>query len=543
MLANSKFFCMVFVAMFLLAGCGGLKTETKQSNKPQIQSGGQLSYGSIQEPNMLNPLLSDMLATSEVARLIFNGLVTTNDKGEWMGDLAVQVPTIQNGGVSQDGLTVIYKLRQDVVWHDGVPLTAQDVVFTWQTIMNPKNSVVTRDGYDKIASIETQDQYTVEIKFKEYYAPYLTLFSTILPKHILESVDINKSQFNRAPIGTGAFKFKEWRIADAIIFEANPTYFRGKPNLSTFVYKIFPDPSIMLTQLKSGEIDIVSNVNFTQFDQVKAVSGYNTMISPNMIWEHLDFNLDNPLFQDIRIRKAIALGIDRQALISQTLRNVASPAFGDQSPLSWAYNPAIAAGGRDVTAARDLLIQAGWKQGPDGIFMKDGQKLSFSLVTTGGNKVRETVAEAIAGQLREVGIIMEVRLIDAPLFFSDILKNRRFESAMYAWVAGLDPDNKNLWNSRKIPSRINGYEGQNYPGWRNSEVDSLTEQGARAVDLDARKLVYFRIQEILLQESPIVPLYYRANIDAVKPTVVNYKPNPTPAGNLWNSWELGIAAK
>jgi len=543
MLANSKIFCIVFIAMLLLAGCGGLKTETKQSNKPQIQSGGQLSYGSIQEPNMLNPLLSDMLATSEVARLIFNGLVTTNDKGEWMGDLAVQVPTIQNGGVSQDGLTVIYKLRQDVVWHDGVPLTAQDVVFTWQTIMNPKNSVVTRDGYDKIASIETQDQYTVEIKFKEYYAPYLTLFSTILPKHILESVDINKSQFNRAPIGTGAFKFKEWRIADAIVFEANPAYFRGKPNLSTFVYKIFPDPNIMLTQLKSGEIDIVSNVNFIQFDQVKAVSGYNTMISPNMIWEHLDFNLDNPLFQDIRIRKAIALGIDRQALINQTLRNVASPAFGDQSPLSWAYNPAIAGGGRDVTAARDLLIQAGWKQGPDGVFMKDGQKLSFSLVTTGGNKVRETVAEAIAGQLREVGIIMEVRLIDAPRFFSDILKNRRFETAMYAWVAGLDPDNKNLWNSRKIPSRTNGYEGQNYPGWRNVEVDSLTEQGARAVDLDVRKLAYFRIQEILLQESPIVPLYYRANIDAVKPTVVNYKPNPTPAGNLWNSWELGVAAK
>jgi peptide/nickel transport system substrate-binding protein len=543
MLANSKFFCMVFIAMFLLAGCGGLKTETKQSNKPQIQSGGQLSYGSIQEPNMLNPLLSDMLATSEVARLIFNGLVTTNDKGEWMGDLAVQVPTVQNGGVSQDGLTVIYKLRQDVVWHDGVPFTAQDVVFTWQTIMNPKNSVVTRDGYDKIASILAQDQYTIEIKFKEYYAPYLTLFSTILPKHILESVDINKSQFNRAPIGTGAFKFKEWRIADAIIFEANPAYFRGKAHLNTFVYKIFPDPNIMLTQLKSGEIDIVSNVNFTQFDQVKAVSGYSTMISPNMIWEHLDFNLDNPLFQDVRIRKAIALGIDRQALVNQTLRNVASPAFGDQSPLSWAYNPAISAGGRDVTAARDLLIQAGWKQGPDGIFMKDGQKLSFSLVTTSGNKVRETVAEAIAGQLREVGIIMEIRLIDGPLFFSDILKNRRFETAMYAWVAGLDPNNKNLWNSQKIPSSTNGYEGQNYPGWRNAEVDFLTEQGARAVDLDARKLVYFRIQEILIQESPIVPLYYRANIDAVKPTVVNYKPNPTPAGNLWNSWELGIVAK
>ncbi|QJW46651.1 peptide ABC transporter substrate-binding protein [bacterium BFN5] len=543
MLANSKFFCMIFIAMFLLAGCGGLKPETKQSNKPQVQSGGQLSYGSTQEPNMLNPLFSDMLATSEVARLIFNGLVTTNDKGEWMGDLAVQVPTVQNGGVSQDGLTVIYKLRQDVVWHDGVPFTAQDVVFTWQTIMNPKNSVVIRDGYDKIASIVAQDQYTIEIKFKEYYAPYLTLFSTILPKHILESVDINKSQFNRAPIGTGAFKFKEWRIADAIILEANAAYFRGKPYLNTIVYKIFPDPSILLTQLKSGEIDIASNINFAQFDQVKAVSGYNTLISPNMIWEHLDFNLDNPLFQDVRIRKAITLGIDRQALVNQTLHNVASPAFGDQSPLSWAYNPAVAVGGRDVAAARELLIQAGWKPGPDGVFMKDGQKLSFTLVTPAGNKVREIVAETIVGQLREVGIIMQVNSVDASLFFSDILKNRRFETAMYAWVAGLDPDNKNLWHSQKIPSRTNGYEGQNYPGWRNAEVDSLTEQGARTVDLDARKLVYFKIQEILIQESPIVPLYYRANIDAVKPTVVNYKPNPTPAGNLWNSWELGIVAK
>ncbi len=539
----SKFFFGILIIMFLLTGCGGIKADTKNSDKVHIQAGGQISYGSLQEPDILNPLLSDMLATAEVGRLVFSGLVTTNDKGEWIADLATQVPTLQNGGVSQDGLTVTYKLRQNVRWHDGAPFTAQDVRFTWQAIMNAKNNIVIRDGYDKIAAIETPDAYTVEIRFKEYYAPYLNLFSTILPKHVLEAVDINKSQFNRAPIGTGAFKFKEWRIADAIVFEANPDYFNGKPSLNTIIYKIFPDPNIMLSHVKSGEIDIVSNVSLAQLDQVKAVSGFNVLISPNMIWEHLDFNLEHPFFQDVRVRQAIALGVDRQALINNVLRNVASPAFSEQSPLSWAYNPAVVSGGRDVAAARELLVQAGWIQGPDGIFTKDGQKLAFSLATTSGNKVRETVAAALAGQLREIGVVAEVRLLDPAVFFNDILKNRRFDTALFAWVAGVDPDNQLLWNSQKIPSSANGYEGQNYSGWRNAEIDSLTTQGARTIDLETRKLIYFRIQEIMLQEYPVIPLYYRANIDAVKHSVMNYKPNPTPAGNLWNSWELGIAAK
>ncbi|MEG6584629.1 peptide ABC transporter substrate-binding protein [Dendrosporobacter sp. 1207_IL3150] len=534
---------ILLTLMVLLSGCGGVNVETKNSSKANIQVGGQLSYGSLQEPNTLNPLLSDMLATSEIGRLIFNGLVITNDKGEWMPDLAQHVPTIQNGGVSSDGLNVIYKLRQGVTWHDGAPFTAEDVVFTWQTIINSKNNVVLRDGYDKIASIETPDPYTVHIKFKQYYAPYLTLFPTILPKHLLESADINKSQFNRAPVGTGAFKFKEWRIADAIVFEANSSYFMGKPNLNTIIYKIFPDTNIMLTQIKAGQIDIASNVNASQFDQVKAVAGYDTVISPNMIWEHLDFNLDNSLFQDVRVRTAISLSIDRQAIVNDVLKNVASPALSDQSPLSWAYNPALSPVGRDINSARDLLTQAGWKQGPDGVFAKDGKKLAFAIATTSGNKVREYAAQAIVGQLREVGIEAEVRFIEAPLFFSDILKNRRFETAMYAWVAGVDPENKTLWHSKSIPSRSNGYEGQNYPGWRNAEIDNLTEQGSLVVDVDARKLVYFRIQDILRQENPIIPLYYRANIDAVKNNVANYKPNPTPAGNLWNAWELGLISK
>jgi peptide/nickel transport system substrate-binding protein len=534
--------CLMMSLVILTSGCSTKSLPIPKKN--EMKQGGQVVYGSLQEPNTLNPLLSDLLATAEVSSLIFSGLVVNNDKGEWIPDLAIEVPTLQNGGVSQDGLTVKYKLRSGVTWHDGKAFTAEDVKFTWQTIMNPKVNVVSRDGYDKISSIDTPDSNTVIVTFKELYAPYLSLFTRILPKHILESEnDINKSSFNRAPIGTGPFKLKEWRFAEAVVLEANSTYFRGKPNLDNIIYKVVPDNNLMLAQLKAGELDIITNVPFSQLDQVKSIEGVKIVSTPNMIWEHFDFNLDNTLFQDVRVRQAISLGIDKQAIIANVLKNSASPAAGDQSPLSWGYNPTAKQVVHDVGAARELLSQAGWQQGTDGIFAKDGRKLAFSLSVPSGVKTRELVAQAISNELKEVGIAVEVKVIDGKIFFDDTLKKRQFETAMYAWVAGIEPNNSNLWNSKKIPSITNQYEGQNYPGWRNAEIDALTDQGVRTLDIETRKQIYFRIQDLIRQECPIIPLYFRNNIDVVRNTVENYHANPTPTGNLWNAWQWGLTAK
>lgn len=534
---------LLALLMLVIVGC-----SPKENNPPAekknvtIQQGGQLKYGSMNEPNTLNPLLSDLLATAEVGKLVFNGLVTIGEKGEWLPDLAVNVPTTANGGITADGRTVTYRLRQGVTWHDGAPFTADDVKFTWQFIMNRKANVVAREGYDRIISIDTPDKYTVVIKFRDYYAPYLTLFGTILPKHILENVsDLNKAPFNRAPIGTGPFKFKEWQVAEALVFEANPHYFQGKPRLDSFIYKIIPDQSLILTQLKAGELDIVSQIAFSNLEQVRAIEGIKAVISPTMVWEHMDFNLDNVLFQDVNVRKAISMAIDSQAIITHILKGVAAPAYGDQSPLSWAYNPMSQTPARDVKTARELLSQSGWKPGPDGTMAKDNKKLAFTLTVPTGNKQRELTAQKIAEQLKEIGIAVEVRPIDRQLFFYEVLKGRSFDAALYAWVAGVDPDNFNLWNSRKIPGPGNGYDGQNYPGWRNPEVDKLTDLGLRTVDITARKDIYFRIQDFIREDYPIVPLYFRGNIDAVKTSVVNYQPNSVPAGNLWNVWQWGFA--
>ncbi len=533
------------IVALLGTGCGREKAAPQAPQVPaKMQPGGQLIYGSLMEPNTLNPLLSDLLATAEVGSLIFSGLVQVNEKGEWLPDLATEVPTLQNGGVSRDGLTVTYRLRPGVTWHDGAPFTSADVKFTWETIMNRRANVVSREGYDKISAVETPDANTVVVRFRQYYAPFLTLFTTILPQHVLaKAEDINKAAFNRAPVGTGPFKLKEWRIADALVFEVNHAYYRGRPNLDGIVYKVIPDSSIMLTQLKAGEVDIVSNVGLAQLEQVKAISGVRAVVTPNLIWEHVDFNLDNVLFQDVKVRRAIALAIDRQAIITGALKGVASAAVGDQSPLSWAYNPVVQPPARDVAAARELLTQAGFTPGADGIFAKGGRRLAFNLVTTAGNKTRELVADAVVRQLKEAGVEATVRLVDVPVFFGDVLRSRRFEAAMFAWVAGLDPDDASLWHSRNIPGARNGYQGQNYAGWRNPEVDALTETAARTVDLEARKQAYFRIQELMMEEAPVIPLYFRSNIDAVRDTVVNYKPNPSQAGNLWNAREWGLTKK
>lgn len=541
-LRRGKWILLALIAVLAITGCGRFSPSADkkpEESKKELRQGGQLVYGSLQEPSMLNPLLSDLLSVSEVSSLLFNGLLYANDKGEWMPDLALDVPSVQNGGVSRDGLTVTYRLRPGVTWHDGVAFTSQDVKFTWQLIMKPKANVISREGYDKITSIDTPDATTVVVRFREFYAPYLTLFSVILPKHILENVpDINKAAFNRSPIGTGPFKLKEWRMAEAIILEANPQFFRGKPVLDSIEYKVVPEMNLLLTQLKAGEIDIASNLDLSQLDQARSLDNVNVVTTPNSIWEHVDFNLDKPLFQEVQVRQAIVAGVDRQAIVATVLKNAAVPAAGDQPPVSWAYNPAVTASGRDVNAARGLLNQAGWVVGPDGIYAKNGVRLSFSLAYPQNDKTREAVAQLLVQQLKEVGIEARPLAVEKETFFNDTLKNRRFDMALYAWAAGSDPDNSDLWNSRHIPGWNNGYAGRNYPGWRNPEVDGLTEQAVRTPDLETRKQAYFRIQEIINQEYPVLPLYFHTQLAAMKKNIANYKPGP--AGALLNAWQWGF---
>lgn len=529
------------VAFGLVLGTGcGKKTDRAETRPTALATGGKINIGSAIEPETWNPLLSDVAVVQDIGRLLFGGLLLQNDKGEWLPDLAAEIPTAENGGISPDGLTVTYRLKPGLKWQDGISLTSADVKFTYEFVLKNRNQVAWREGYEKILSVTTPDSLTAVVRFGEPYPFCLHLFPYILPAHrSAELTDPQQQNFNRLPIGSGPFQLKAWRRGDAIVFEANPQYHRGRPLLDSITYRIVTERQIVLSQLKIGEVDLVNQIGFDQLDTIRAVTGVNTFITRSVIWEHLDFNIDNPLFMDLRVRRAIAQGIDRGALIEKTLKNAAFPAQTDIHPLSWAYNPNLTPSGRNLATARELMNSAGWKPGGDGVLVREGRRLAFTLSVPSNEKARQLAATELSRQLRELGVEVKVQLVDGKQFFDQLLPNRRFEAVLFAWSTSTEPENYDYWHSRRIPSPVNRFTGKNFAGWKSMEVDSLLDSMRQNLDRTSRGEKFRRIEELLLLEVPVIPLYYRADVAAVKRNIENFKPNPF-SGNMWNVWEWGL---
>jgi len=524
--------------LVLVSGCG--KKDEKTGRSGSLPSGGKINIGIAIEPETWNPLIADAAVVQDVGRLLFAGLLIQNDKGEWIADLANEVPTVQNGGLSKDGMTITYRLKPDLKWQDGQNITAADIRFTHDFALKNRNLVAWREGYEKILSVTTPDSMTAVIRLAEPYPYYLNLFSYILPAHrSADMADIRLQNYSRLPTGSGPFILKAWRRGDALLFEANPLYHRGRPLLDAINCRIATDRQIVLSQIKIGEVDLVNHIGYDQLDQLRAVTGVNTFITRSVIWEHMDFNIDNPLFMDLRVRRAISLAIDRTSLIEKTLNNAAFYAYTDIHPLSWAYDPKLATVGRNLAQARQLMTAAGWLAGKDGILIREGRRFGFALTVPSNEPARQSAAMELARQLLELGVDMKIQTVDSKLFFGQVLPNRRFEAVLFAWSGSSEPDNYDYWHSRRIPLPSNRFTGKNYAGWKSMEVDSLLESIRQNFDIEFRREKYRRIQELLLLEVPVIPLYYRADVAAAKRSIENFRPNPF-SGNFWNVWEWGL---
>lgn len=525
-------FGWIAICLFILS-----LTVNLSSNAAQ-----RLIYGIQQEPDILNPIISNMFYTSVVSNLVYSGLVKINDKMEVIPDLTVEVPTLENGGISEDYLTYTYHLRRDVKWHDGHPFTSKDVEFTYQTIMNPDINVVSTQGYDKIETVKTPDDYTVVFHLKEVFAPFVLNFTVILPEHILKDVpgkDFQKNEYNRMPVGTGPFKITRWVSASHLVFQAYEDYFLGKPGLDEIILKVIPNENTLFVQLQTGEIHGFDGANTTQHKRLSRLPGVIISVTEALAWEHLSLNISNLILQDKRVRQALALAIDKDALSEKIYHGLWKPAYSDQTPLLWAFNPKVkTALPYDVKKARLLLEEAGWKDTDgDGIRERNGQKLQLEICTTAGRPNRERTEVVLQQYFKQIGVNLKIKNYNASLLFGNyddggILATGKYEIAMYAWVAAPDPDNYTLWSSKQIPP-----EGQNVTRFVNSRIDELTEAGTRTVDRNERKKIYYEIQEILTEEVPVIPLLYWANIDPHTERLLNFKTNPSAQGNTWNCWE------
>ncbi len=522
--------------LLLLAGlaCMLLSLLACTETTPQKQSaaapadarpayGDTLVEGTIGEASTLLPILASDSASMSVAGLIYNGLVKYDKDLKIVGDLA------ESYRVSPDGLTITFKLRHNVTWHDGAPFTAQDVLYTYRVIIDPKTPTAYSEDFKQVASVTASDPFTVLVRYAKPYAPALASWGvSILPAHLLQGRDITKSPLARQPIGTGPFRFKEWVAGQKIVLEANKEYFEGRPYLDRYVFRLIPDTSTMYMELKAGGIDEmgltpVQYARQTSTPEFKAA--FNKYRYPSNGYLYLGYNLRHPLFKDKRVRQAITAAINKEELIQGVLFGMGQKADGPMIPGRWAHNPHIKDIPFNPDHARQLLAEAGWTPGEDGFLQKDGKPLRFTILTNQGNQQRLMTAQIIQQRLKQVGIDVRIRVVEWAAFLKEFIDKGNFEVVLLAWLTSQDPDMYDIWHSSKTkPGELN------FIGYNNPEVDRLLEEGRSTFDIAKRKKAYYRIQDILADEQPYTFLYVPDALPVVSSRIHGIEPAPAGIG-------------
>jgi peptide/nickel transport system substrate-binding protein len=529
-----------------LVGCTSNPSATTSAGAAPPFVPGTLRVADIEEPDTLNPYISTVITSIDLSYLWASYFFNVDDKDRFVPEVALEVPTLKNGGISADGLTITYHLRRGIKWQDGVPLTAKDVIFTWHAIMNDKSSVQVRTGYDKIADITAPDEYTVIVHMKEKFAPMIAYFmglqggGPILPAHVLERyADMNRVPFNSKPVGSGPFKVVDWVHGDHITLEANPSYWRGVPKLHQIIYKWITSNTTIVTQLQTGEADAWFRADPGLYPQLAAMPGHTTMLTPYSIFGHVDTYVKDPILQDVHVRRAISLAIDRRKIIHNATHDAYIPSISDQPKFSWAYNPNLGSPDQDQPGARKLLDAAGWKPGPDGIRTKNGQRLELQLSYVGGQVVAPAIGALMEQDLKAVGIELTQKQYTSATFFAaaangGILNTHKFQLAYFGWINGVDPDDSSLYMCKYIPPA-----GQNNLWWCDKKVDALEMDALTNFDVERRKQDYFAIQRELVDQAPTIILFAEQRIDTFNNHLKGYIPSPAQSAD-WNAWQWSM---
>jgi peptide/nickel transport system substrate-binding protein len=516
------------------AGCRNRSRSARPSNDLLI-------VGYDREPDTLNRFSTHIL--EDIQTCIVEGLTTTDEQMRIVPLLATEVPTIDNGGVrlrGDGGMDVIWKLRPGVTWHDGTPFTSADVKFTVDAINGPEYNPESTDGFDRITAVDTPDALTAIVHYREIYAPYdIQFIRGALPRHILQGRDIDRAQdYNRNPLGTGPYHVVEWKSGEYILLERVAHYWRGDdyPKIRRLLFKFVPNTNTRINQLKNGEVHVVALAPWDKYREMTAVPSIVVAKTRGNAYEHVTLNERQfPPFADVRVRRALIAALDREGYTRTILDGLAPVAHGPIQPVSWAYSDRIAHYPFDPAKARALLDEAGWKAGADGIRARNGQRLAFTLITQAGFAIRESVAQAIERQLRDVGVDVKVELHDGTAI-SAIWFEGRFEAMLHWWQMPSDPELTTFFAADRTPPA-----GRNINYFHDEALTQLLYASDRTVDRTERKQLLERAQAIIADAVPEIPLYTVTRLDAVPATLAHFKGNPTNTGIFWNVHEWEIA--
>jgi peptide/nickel transport system substrate-binding protein len=545
------------------------------------------------EPDRLyNP---QTMAGNLAANLVFDPLVGLDDQMRPYPVLAADIPAPDNGLVllSGDGgdrrLVVNMPLRQDVTWSDGTPFTADDVVYTWQLMMNPQSGFDTTVE-DKLKSVDKVDDFTVRFTYlssneahaldpdqykdlgKDPVVDPLYVFGlydapAIYPRHKLREIvgddprhslqvsTIERSDFARNPIGTGPYVVASWEAGTTVTFSSRAvalSHRLAKPAFDSVVMRIMPDKNDALTALQGGQVQVVTQDGLDAGDApvLDTLPGVQARYTPGHAWEHLTFNLDNPVLADAAVRQAIAYAVNRPALNDNILFGKGEVALSQVPSWSWAYQAGSARYDFNPPLAEQVLDRAGYVRGGDGVRAKGGQRLSFKFWSTPA-PFRPGLMALLKDQLAQVGIELTVDVFPSATFFDlqpsapQALVARQFDVVEFAWVSAYDPGLDALYSlhSASIPARTNGYRGGNYGNYKNPRSDVLLNQTQQSLDPNFRLIAFTEAQSIWQSDLPVLPLLLRPVTTATSSRIANFRPTPALRGETWNveQWDLAPA--
>ena len=537
----------------LLAGCAKVGSTSDQSG-PGGEAGrhswtipGTLRIGIQTGPNSLNPILATNTTESALGRLMFDPLVSVDASGKkQVPILAETVPTLENGGISKDGLTLTYHLRKGVLWQDGAPFTSEDVKFTWDAIVNGHNNVISTTGYSLVKSVDTPDANTVVFHMKQRFSPAVnTLFGEsddpfeIIPAHLFAKLpNVNNVPFNAAPVGTGPFEIKEWARGDHIELVPNPKYFLGVPKLKEILIKIIPDENTELNQLRSHEIDWQFEASPSQYQAIKSIPNVTTVLQDKNEIERMQMNTKHPPLDDVRVRRALTYAIDRDKLTNSLTFGSATTADQDLPPFMWAHSATVTRYPFDLAKAKALMREAGWTPGADGILQKDGKRLSLEMVTNNSNTTRRAGVVQMQAMLKALGVDLEIKLYTGALLFNTmqfggILQNGKYDLAWTGWVAGIDPDQSSIYLCSAQPPH-----GNNDTRYCNPEMDEAQKAALTNFDIPTRKAAYTKIEALISRDLPLLSIWWPRQIQPINPDFKGFAPNPVT--ETWNAYQWDI---
>ncbi|MFQ5682803.1 MAG: ABC transporter substrate-binding protein [Candidatus Binatia bacterium] len=492
---------LIFVGVWVtLASC----LPSSRVDRPP----GYLVVAIESNPTHLDPRYATDANSARIAALIFNSLTRMDKNSQLRLDLAEHWEMV-------DAQTYLFRLRKGVTFHNGKPLTAADVKFTYESVLDPQNHSPKRGILRAIKAVEQIGLYQVRFRLTAPYAPFLeNLTLGIVP----EGAPPNRDSKKTILIGSGPFSLEEVISGERVVLKANPAYWEGAPLVSGLVFKIIPDAIVRVLEFRKGTVDLLQNdIEPDMLPWLKQNTNASIRIREGTTFQYIGMKLDHPILKRQEVRQAIAYAIDRDTIVRHLLKGMATPATGLLAPLHWAYEPSVRQWSYDPEKAKRLLDKAGFRD-PDG----DGPGLRFNLsYKTTTLDLRKRIAEAFKDQLSRVGIGLEVRTYEWGTFYGDI-KNGNFHLYSLSWVGVRDPDIYfNLFHSSMIPPY-----GDNRGHYKNVEIDDLLEKGRRRSSLQERKRIYGQAQKILALDLPYIPLWWMRNVVVMNRAIEGFIPFP-----------------